>query len=362
MAFGTAPDEGTSNRALITWGFPASKLGAVSVSGVAQMPRQARSPLAAVGRRVGIGVSLIVFVALVVRIGRSGYEDTTGDAISMLDALYYASVTVTTTGYGDISAVSSGSRAAALLLITPARILFLILVVSTTVEVLTEQSREIWAYKRWRQRVKDHTIICGYGATGHAAARDLLSRGIDIKSIIVVDQDPRVIEVATAEGFVGVVGDASQRDVLQQAAITTARAVIVAPNRDDTAVLVTLTTREMNPTAHIVAGGREQENLHLLDQAGADEVIDATAAVGRMLGLGAKDPAAAQVLDDLLDASDGLELVEVAPVVSGGVVVVPDGATLVAIVRAGRRMPPAEVAAANLHRDDRLVVLRQQGR
>lgn len=334
----------------------------MSVSGVAQMPRPARSPLAAVGRRVGLGAALIVFVALVVRIGRGGYEDGTGDPIGMLDALYYASVTVTTTGYGDISAVSTGTRTAALFLITPARILFLILVVSTTVEVLTEQSREIWAYKRWRQRVKDHTIICGYGATGHAAARDLLSRGIDMKSIVVVDQDPGVIEAATAQGFVGVVGDASERDVLQQAQIGTARAVIVAPNRDDTAVLVTLTTREMNPTAHIVAGGREQENLHLLEQAGANEVIDSTAAVGRMLGLGAKDPAAAQVLDDLLDASDGLELVEVSPVVSGGAVVTPDGATLVAVVRGGRRLAPAEVEAQNLQPDDRLVVLRQGGR
>ena len=37
------------------------------------------------------------------------------------------------------------------------------------------------------------------------------------------------------------------------AMIDRAEGVIVTPNRDDTAVLVTLTARELNPTATIVA-------------------------------------------------------------------------------------------------------------
>ncbi len=324
-----------------------------------ELPHPARAPFAAVARRIGFAAALVVFVALVVRIGRDGYIDVTGDDIGMLDALYYASVTVTTTGYGDISAVSEGARAATILLITPARILFLILVVSTTVEVLTEQSRILLARRRWRKSVNDHTIICGFGATGRAAAADLVSRGIPPESIVAVDNDAGAIADATAAGLVGIVGDASRTDVLEEASIATARSVVVAPNRDDTAVLITLTAREMNPTTHIVAGGREQENLHLLRQGGADEVVDATAAVGRMLGLGAKDPAAVRVLDDLLDANVGLELVEVAPVMVDGRATTPDGASLVAALRNGERLSPADVRAERLEPDDRLVVMRQ---
>ena len=44
-----------------------------------------------------------MFIALVAYIGRSGYRDAAGDGVSFLDALYYASVSVTTTGYGDIA-------------------------------------------------------------------------------------------------------------------------------------------------------------------------------------------------------------------------------------------------------------------
>lgn len=330
----------------------------MSATTLVHLPRPERAPLAAVARRVGFAVGLVLFVALVVRLGRDGYVDETGDPIGMLDAVYYASVTVTTTGYGDITALSTGARASTIFLITPARILFLILVVSTTVEVLTEQSRVLLARRRWRQNVNNHTVICGFGATGHAAAADLLSRGVARSDIVVVDDNVEVIQRAAEEGFVGVVGDATRNEVLMQAAVPLAASVIIAPNRDDTAVLITLSVRELTTSAHVVAGGREQENLHLLRQGGADEVVDATAAVGRMLGLGAQAPAAVRVLDDLLAAGQGIELVEVAPALVDGVPTVPAGANLIGIMRDGRRLRPAEVREGRIEATDRLVVFR----
>ena len=77
-----------------------------------------------------------------------------------------------------------------MLLITPARILFLILVVGTTVEVLTDQSRRLLLTRRWRRRVRDHIIICGYGSTGQSAAEELVSRGTDRRNIAVVFFSP----------------------------------------------------------------------------------------------------------------------------------------------------------------------------
>ncbi len=323
-----------------------------------RLPHRDVAPLAAIMRRVSLAAGLIVFVALVVFIGRDGYIDVNDDPISLLDAVYYASVTVTTTGYGDISAVSDGSRFAAILLITPARVLFLILVVSTTVEVLTEQSRVLRAKQRWRQHVKNHTVICGFGATGQAAARDLVSRGVEPSTIVAVDTLTEAIEAATRDGYVGVIGDASTTATLEQAGVREAAAIVVSPNRDDTSVLITLTVREMTPSAHITVGGRHQENLHLLRQGGADEVIDATAAMGRMLGLGTVNPAAVRVFDDLLDAGHGLELVELAAKTSG-TEAVPAGATLVAIIRDDVRQPQERCVPEEVSVGDTIVVLRE---
>ncbi len=324
-----------------------------------RLPRQQRAPFTAVLQRIGYALGLIVFVALVVRLGAGDYVDVTGQPIGFMDAVYYASVTVTTTGYGDITAVGDGARLATILLITPARILFLILVVGTTVEVLTDQSRQLLLTKRWRRSVKDHYVICGFGATGQSAADDLLRRGIEPSSIVVIDRDREAVAEGLGRGFVAVHGDATQRSVLTQTGIETAKAVIIAPNRDDTAVLITLTARELNPTAHIVTGGREQENLHFLRQGGADEVIDATAAVGRMLGIATYAPRAVHVVNDLLDAGTGTELAEVAPDVTGDRPRLPHGVTLVAVIRAGERLNPDEINVDRLEADDRLVVLRE---
>ncbi len=323
-----------------------------------RLPTSGHRPGRAVLRRIGFAVSLVVFVALVVRLGRDGYVDVTGDQIGFLDAVYYASVTVTTTGYGDITAVSDGARLATILLITPARILFLILVVGTTVEVLTDQSRRLLLTRRWRRRVRDHIIICGYGSTGQSAAEELVSRGVDRGAIAVVDLDPATIDVATRQGFVGIVGDATHRDVLVLAGVAAARSIIVTPARDDTAVLITLTARELNPKARIVAGGRERENLHLLRQGGADEVIDETAAVGRMVGLATESPEASQVLDDLINGGHGLELVEVAPIETERGPVPPAGCTMVAVFRNGERLDVEAGARPEIRSGDRLIVLR----
>lgn len=323
------------------------------------LPSPLRAPMSAVLRRVGFAGGLVLFVALVVLFGADGYDDVSGDSIGFLDALYYASVTVTTTGYGDITAVTDGARLATILLITPARIVFLILVVGTTVEVLTDQSRRLILTRRWRKRVQNHVVICGYGSTGRSAAEELINRGTDPGEIVVVDVDATVIAQATARGHVAVAGDATSNAVLDQAAVDEARAVVVTPNRDDTAVLITLTVRERNKDVHIVTGGRERENLHLLRQGGADQVIDATAAVGRMLGLATDTPDVVRVLDDIIDAGTGLELVELEPVANGdGVAAVPDEATLIAIVRNGDRLPPGLTNPESVQPGDRLVCLR----
>lgn len=319
-----------------------------------RVPRPQRAPLAAVARRVAFAVSLVLFVALVAWLNRGGYDDGTGGSINFLDALYYASVTVTTTGYGDISAVSDGARLASILLIMPARIVFLILVVGTTVEVLTDQSREFLATRRWRKNVNNHIVICGFGSTGQSAAAELLNRGISPDEIVIVDTDEDVIEHAIRHGHVAIHGNATRNEVLKEAAIDRARAVIVSPNRDDTAVLTTLTVRELNPTVHLVAGGREQENMHLLRQGGADEVIDATAAIGRMLGLATTSPGAVRVIDDVLDASKGVELREIMIAEGTGV---PESSTVLAVIRNDKRMG----VDATPRIGDRVVVLVETG-
>ena len=156
--------------------------------------------------------------------------------------------------------------------------------------------------------MRQHVVVCGYGTKGRSAIRALLSTGTDAEHIVVVDPDPRAIEEATSAGLTGVLGDAGRMEVLRRTSVEKARAVVVAADRDDAAVLIVLTVRQLNPSVPITASVREEENASLLRQSGADSVITTSATSGRLLGLSPDQPGVVHVVEDLLTAGRGLDL------------------------------------------------------
>jgi len=115
---------------------------------------------------------------VLVAVERDGYTDSSDGVVSFTDALYYTTVTLTTTGYGDITPVSTSARLVNALLVTPMRLLFVVILVGTTIQALTERSREQFRITRWRSRVKDHIVVLGYGTKGRNAVRSCCSRGV----------------------------------------------------------------------------------------------------------------------------------------------------------------------------------------
>lgn len=275
------------------------------------MPESGVSPLLSLLRRIAIALGALVATALIVYFGREGYLDNNSDdGISLLDAFYYSTVSVSTTGYGDIVPVSDSARLWTTVVVTPLRLIFLITFVGTTVELLTERSRQSFRIQRWRTRVRDHTVVVGYGTKGRAAADTLLGDGIEPTNIVVVDTDRAQLDAASALGLVTVAGNATRSEVLRTAGVPQASAVVVATNRDDTAILVTLTAREMAPDIRIVASVRESENMHLLRQSGADSVIVSAETAGRLLGAATTTPAVVEVIEDLLTPDAGFAISE----------------------------------------------------
>lgn len=236
--------------------------------GVLRIPQGHASPARIISRRVAIAIAALFLGAITVYLDRDGYHDAQGDRLTFLDCLYYSAVTLSTTGYGDITPISEFARATNVLIVTPLRIAFLILLVGTTLEVVTETSRQAWKIQRWRSRVRNHTIVIGYGTKGKTAVAAMLADDVPPGEIVVVDTDQPALDRAASAGLVTVHGDATKSDVLRLAGAQHAASIIVASSRDDTAVLVTLTAREIAPKAKIVASIRESENQHLLEQSG----------------------------------------------------------------------------------------------
>ncbi|WP_280299434.1 potassium channel family protein [Nocardia neocaledoniensis] len=278
--------------------------------GLLRIPATQISPWVSLTRRVLFAILLLFTAATVVYVGRDGYHDNTGDELSFLDAMYYATVSLSTTGYGDIAPVTPSARLINTIVITPLRVLFLIVLVGTTLSVLTERSRQAFKIQRWRHTVRNHTVVVGYGTKGRTAIDAMLGDGVAQSDIVVVDTDAVALEAAASAGLVTVHGSATKSDVLRLTGVQRAASVIVATNRDDTATLVTLTARELNKTAKIVVAIREAENTHLVRQSGADSVVVSSETAGRLLGIATTTPTVVEMMEDLLTPEQGFAVAE----------------------------------------------------
>lgn len=264
------------------------------------------SPWTLIARRVLYSVILLILVACIVWADKGGYSEH----LTFIDAVYYSAVSLSTTGYGDITPVTQQARIVNIFLITPMRIAFLILLVGTTLSVLTEQTRRTLMIQQWRKKMRNHTVVVGYGTKGRSAVAALLADGVPPNQIVIIDTDTHALELAAGQGLVTVNGSATKSDVLKLAGVAKARAVVVAPNMDDTAVLVTLSVREIAPSATIVASVRESDNAHLLKQSGADSVVISSETAGRMLGLATVTPSVVEMMEDLLSPDEGFSIAE----------------------------------------------------
>ncbi|GAB2777786.1 potassium channel family protein [Streptomyces daliensis] len=322
------------------------------------LPRPEISPLRQVTRRLLAAFGVLWATVLLVYLERDEYNDNADGHVSFLDCVYYTTVTLSTTGYGDIAPVGDTARLVNILLITPLRVIFLIILIGTTLEALTDRTREQWRQSRWRSQLRDHTVVVGFGTKGRSATQTLLSTGVPRNQIVVVDPNHHVVKAANDEGYASVLGDATRSEVLGRAEVRRAKQIVIAAQRDDTAVLVTLTARQLNARLKIVVAVREEENAPLLRQSGADSVITSASAAGRLLGLSVLSPNASSVMEDLIQQGTGLSLNE-RPVTKAEVGRSPRECDdlVVTVVRGHRLLGFDDPAADPLEPTDRIVVI-----
>lgn len=280
-----------------------------NATALVSLPRLSSSPFKELARRGLIAAALLMASTFIVWLDADAYVDNvSGDGVGFIDALYYSTVTITTTGYGDITPVAPHARLLNVILITPLRVAFLILLVGTTIEVLTREGNRAIRDARWRKKMRNHIVVIGYGTKGRSAVNTLRRQGEPADRIVVIDSKEAAIADANFDGVAAFLGDATRRDLLQRAEVPKAREVVVSLDRDDAAILATLTIRQLNPTANVVVSVREHQNVPLVKQSGATSVVTSSETVGRLLGLSATGPDLGGIIQDLLTGGEGLEV------------------------------------------------------
>jgi len=197
--------------------------------------------------------------------------------------------------------------------------------------------------QRMIDATSDHFIICGYGRVGQQVARDLRAAGV---RYVVIDPDPENLEKASGIGVRVIEGQASDDEALRRAGVERARAVIACVDSDAENIFITLTVRELNPQAAVVARASVEDSEAKLRRAGADRVISPYKSSGSEMARLALHPQISGAVE--VDAEHRFEEIQVMDGCSGAGKTIGDvrgGAFIVGIRRPDgsfQAQPPAE--------------------
>ncbi len=209
---------------------------------------------------------------IVMLIGVTGYyflED-----FSFLDAFFMTVITVATVGYREVNELDASGK-----IFTSFLIIFSIGTFTYAISVITRYiiEGEFQTYfKHYKvnkeiQKLKNHVIVCGYGRNGRQACEQL-SSGNEV--YVAIESNPDIINSMRADGnILFIEGDATNDDVLAEAGLERAKALITALPSDAANVFVVLTARDKNPTLKIISRASDDASEHKLKRAGANNVI-----------------------------------------------------------------------------------------
>jgi voltage-gated potassium channel len=151
------------------------------------------------------------------------------------------------------------------------------------------------------KRMKDHVVVCGAGSTGRNVIEELLTTGVPVVAIDVREGVLREIaEKFPRAEFSYIVGDATDDDVMAQTGLERARGLVAALSSDKDNLYLTVSGRQTNPGARIVARCAELSHVEKIRRSGADAVVSPNFIGGMRLVSELLRPAVVRFLDDML--------------------------------------------------------------
>ncbi len=242
-------------------------------------------------KRVTVALGAVVAITAV---GTVGYLLL---GFTPLEALYQTVTTVATVGYREVRPLGPGGQIFTMVLIVVG-VGTVLYNLGVLVEAVTEGHLfDYLGRRRMDSRIAGlagHVIICGYGRVGRSAATHLAGMGHEI---VVVDNDPDRLEGLSVPH---IVGDVLKDDILREAGIARARAVICALETDADTLYLTLSARALCPDLVIISRARTVDSKEKLVLAGATRAVNPQLIGGRRMAMFALHGDVAEFLDGVM--------------------------------------------------------------
>lgn len=116
----------------------------------------------------------------------------------------------------------------------------------------------------------DHVVVVGFGRVGEHLVEVLKSLQVPL---LVIEQDMERIEVLNRQNIPALYGDASNSEVLPQARLERARALVITLPEDTPVQMATAFARGVNPKLPIIARAASEEGVHQLARMGASHIV-----------------------------------------------------------------------------------------
>jgi voltage-gated potassium channel len=262
------------------------------------------------GWRLVAMAALLGILILIHWVERDGLKDTHDGSVSFLDVIYFTMISATTTGYGDIVPVTDRTRMFDAIVVTPIRILFLLILAGSAYSFVARRSWERLVMKRIQRTLCDHIIVAGFGTKNTRAVKELIDLGSDPEDIVVIDTNDDRLEKAKAMGCTVLKADATRDETLKAVHVDRAKLMIISAGRDDTSILICLTARHHAPDLRISVAVNAEDNEIPAKRAGADVVVNPLDFAGLLLATTHGGQHIADYLADLASRDGRVQLIE----------------------------------------------------
>jgi voltage-gated potassium channel len=263
--------------------------------------------------------ALVVFVSMLVFLGGLGFLLTealeeSNPLIHFGQGLWWALVTITTVGYGDITPKTTAGRLVGAALMVGGLVSFS-LVTATVASIFIDRK---FRRERGLENIKEtnHILILGWHYDGETLLDQLVLRLPPTTSVVLVNQltpekmDGIRVKFPEHEPLF-VWGDYSREEVLLRANVRFAYKAIILAGRqeeetaaevDQRTLITALTLKSLQPKIKILAELLRPDNKSYLERAGAEQVLIRGQYDSSILAGAIASPGLFQVLDSLLNA------------------------------------------------------------
>ncbi|MCU1284722.1 MAG: TrkA-N [Acidobacteriales bacterium] len=228
-------------------------------------------------RIIHAALLLVVLVSLSI----FGYRLLGGPSVTFLQALYMAVITLAGVGYGEII---DTSQHPALRIFNIFVVLFGVMITayvfsSVTAFLVEGDYSDMFRRRKMLKKIsqlKNHYIVCGLGDTGRHAIAELEKTAMPYVVIEANEDSLKKFMEHNGEKYkemLYIIGDATDEEILEQAGVSRAVALLTTLNQDKENLVITVMVRQKNPQIRIVSRCTDLKFSERIMKAGANSVV-----------------------------------------------------------------------------------------